>query len=141
MTGAEKTAVDFVAMVKHVLATVLETMEPPPVIRPEDVDTMAAELAKRVMTFYPRRRGPLIGFRAIIDSYGMDSEMGVRARFQMRLYEFGIRYRGLRHRELAGLPAPLVGEPDQDAAAAELVELFRLRHRGVEARSDYAPAA
>jgi hypothetical protein len=72
---------------------------------------------------------------------GMDSPMAVRARFQMRLHEFGMRYRGQRHREEAGLPAPLVEEPDLDAAAAELVELFRLRHRGVEARSGYAPAA
>ncbi len=140
MTGSEKTAAEFVAVVKEVLATVLETMEPPPVIRPEDVDAMAAELTKRLMTVYPKQL-PLIGFRAIIDTYGMDSSMGVRARFQMRLYEFGMRYRGQRHREEAGLPAPLVEEPDLDAAAAELVELFKLRHRGVEARRGYAPAA
>ena len=67
--------------------------------------------------------------------------MGVRARFQMRLYEFGIRYRGQQHREQAGLPAPLVGEPDLDAAAEELVELFRLRHRAGEACRGYVPAA
>ncbi len=71
----------------------------------------------------------------------MDSPMAVRARFRMGLHDFGIRYRGQRHREEAGLPAPLVEEPDMDAAKAELLELYRLRQRGVEARSGYAPAA
>ena len=79
--------------------------------------------------------------RAIIDHFGADSHFGVEARFLKGLYEFGIRYRGQRHRELSGLPAPLVEEPDLDAAAAELLELFKLRHRGVEARRGYAPAA
>ena len=53
MTGAEKRGADFAAIVTKVLATVLESMEPPPVIRREDVDVMAAELVKRVMAFYP----------------------------------------------------------------------------------------
>ena len=126
MTGAEKTAADFVAIVTKVLATVLETMEPPPVIRREDVDAMAAELTKRVMTAYPKQL-PLIGYRAIIDHFGADSHYAVQARFLKGLYEYGSRYRGLRHREQAGLPAPLVEEPDLDAAKAELVELYRLR--------------
>ena len=142
MTGSEKTAADFVAIVKHVLATVLEKIEPPPVSRPEDVASVVAELVERVMAVYPHpRRGPLIGYSAIIDHYGMDSSMAARARFRMGLHDFGLRYRGQRHRESAGLPAPLVEEPDLDAAAAELLELFRLRHRGVEARRGYAPAA
>ena len=37
--------------------------------------------------------------------------------------------------------APPVEEPGLDEAAAELLELFRLRHRGAEARRDYVPAA
>jgi len=61
--------------------------------------------------------------RAIIDAHGMDSYMIAHARFLMGLYELGSRYRGLRHRELSSLPAPLVKEPDLDAVAAELVEL------------------
>ena len=143
MTGAEKTAADFVAIVKQVLATVLESMEPPPVIRPEDVDVVAGELVKRIMAVYPRRR-PLIGLPAIVDEYGADSYLVRHARFLMGLHQFGIRYRGLRHRELMSLPAPLVKEPDLDAVAAGLVELYRLRHglrhREVEARSDVTAA-
>ncbi len=54
-------------------------------------------------------------------------------------------YRGLRHRESAGLPAPLVEEPDLDAVAVELVELYRLRHglrhrEEVEARTEVSAA-
>ena len=137
MTGAEKTAAEFVTVVKQALASV-----PPPRLGPgTDLDAAAAELAERLIAAYPypRQRG-LVGMRAIIDAHGADSSMGVRARFQLRLYDFGIRYRGQRHREAAGLPAPLVEEPDMDAAAAELADLYRLRQRGVEARSDYAPA-
>jgi hypothetical protein len=100
---------------------------------------------RRIVAVYPHpKQRPLIGVRAIIDAYGADSSMGVQARFLMGLYEFGTRYRGLRHREAAGLPAPLVREPDLDAVAAELVELYRLRHglrqREVKARSDVAAA-
>ena len=127
----------FAAIVQEVLASM-------PAVRmaPSDVDDAAADLARRLIAAYPHpRERPLIGYRAIIDHYGMGSSMAVRARFQMRLYEFGSRYRGRRHREAAGLPAPLAEEPDLDAAAAELVELFRLRHRRVEARRGYAPAA
>ncbi len=127
----------FAAIVKQVLASM-----PAVRIAPEDVDAAAADLARRLIAAYPYpRQRPLVGMRAIIDAYGMDSSLGVRARFQMRLHDFGLRYRGQRHREEAGLPAPLVEEPDLDAVAAELVELFRLRHRAAEARRDVAPAA
>ena len=100
---------------------------------------------RRIVAVYPHpKQRPLIGVRAIIDAYGADSSMGVQARFLMGLYEFGMRYRGLRHRQAAGLPAPLVEEPDLDAVAAELAELYRLRHglrqREVKARSDVAAA-
>jgi hypothetical protein len=127
----------FAAIVQDVLATM-----PPPRLGPgTDLEAAAADLARRLIAAYPYpRQRPLIGFRAIIDAYGMDSSMGVRARFQMGLHDFGLRYRGQRHREEAGLPAPLVEEPDMDAAAAELLELFKLRHRGVEARRDVAAA-
>jgi hypothetical protein len=134
VTGAEKTAAEFTAIVQGVLASMPRVR-----IAPEDVDAAAADLARRLIALYPRQR-PLFGLRAIIDAYGMDSSMGVRARFQMRLYEFGMRYRGQRHREAESLPAPLVKEPDLDAAAAELVELLRLRNRAPEARSDVAVA-
>ena len=136
MTGAEKTAAEFAAIVQGVLASLSA-----PLVEEADRDAVVAEVVERVIAAYPKQL-PLIGFRAIIDAYGMDSSMGVRARFQMRLYEFGIRYRGLRHRESASLPAPLVKEPDLDAVAAELLELYRLRHglrhRGAEAHSDVA---
>jgi hypothetical protein len=135
VTGAEKTATEFSAIVKRVLAGL-----PAPLVEDADLERVVAEVVERVIAVYPRQR-PLIGFRAIIDTYGMDSSMGVRAQFKMRLHEFGIRYRGQRHREQAALPAPLVEEPDLDALAAELVELFRLRHSGVEARRGYVPAA
>ena len=111
-------------------------------IAPSDVDAAAADLTRRLIAVYPYpRQRPLVGMRAIIDQFGADSHFGVQARFQMGLYNFGLRYRGQRHREEAGLPAPLVEEPGLDAAAAELLELFRLRHRGVEARRGYVPAA
>ena len=127
----------FAAIVKQVLASM-----PAVRIAPEDVDDAAADLARRLIAVYPYpRQRPLIGYRAIIDHFGADSHFGVQARFLKGLYEFGMRYRGQRHRELAGLPEPLVEEPNMDAQAAELLELFRLRHRGVEARSDYVPAA
>ena len=120
----------FAAIVKQVLASM-----PAVRIAPEDIEAAAADLARRLIAVYPypRQRG-LVGMRAIIDHYGMDSSMAVRARFRMGLHDFGIRYRGQRHRELAGLPAPLVEEPNMDAAAAELVDLYRLRQRGAEAR-------
>jgi len=127
----------FAAIVKQVLASM-------PAVRmaPSDVDDAAADLARRLIAAYPHpRERPLIGYRAIIDHFGADSHYGVQARFLKSLYEVGSRYRGLRHRESAGLPAPLIGEPDLDAVGEELVELFRLRHRGVEARRGYAPAA
>ncbi len=89
VTGSEKMAADFVALVKRVLATVLETMEPPPVIRPEDVHVVAAELVKRVMAVYPRQRG-LFGFRAIVDEYGMDSWYGMSALRAVRAYQTAI---------------------------------------------------
>ena len=95
---------------------------PAPLVEEADRDAVVAEVVERLLAAYPKQL-PLIGFRAIIDHYGMDSSLGVRARFRMRLYDFGLRYRGQRHRELAGLPAPLVEDPDMDAAAAELVEL------------------
>jgi hypothetical protein len=78
---------------------------------------------------------------AIIETYGADSRYGVHIRFLKALYEFGSRYRGLQHRKQAGLPAPLVREPELAVVAAELVELFRLRHHAAEARRGYAPAA
>ena len=100
-------------------------------------------MVRRIVAVHPRRR-PLIGFRAIIDKYGADSYLVRHARFLMGLHEFGWRDRGLRHRESASLPRPLVKEPDLDAVAAELVELYRLRHglrqREVKARSDVAAA-
>ncbi len=70
--------------------------------------------------------------------------MGAHARDLMGMHQFGTRYRGLRHRESASLPPPLVAEPDLDAVAAELAELYRLRHglrqRVVKARRDVAVA-
>jgi hypothetical protein len=91
MTGSEKTAADFVAIVTKVLATVLESMEPPPVIRPEDVAGLAAGLAKRVMAVYPHpRRGPLVGVRAIVDEYGPDSWYALRAVRAVRAYQTAI---------------------------------------------------
>jgi hypothetical protein len=125
---------EFARIVAQVLAGL-----PAPLVREADLERVVAEVVERVIAAYPKQR-PLVGFRAIIDHYGMGSSMAVRARFKMRLHEFGIRYRGQQHREEAGLPAPLVEEPDLDAAAAELVELFRLRNRGVEARRDVAVA-
>ena len=122
MTGSEKAAAEFSAIVKRVLASL-----PAPLVEEADRDAVVAEVVERVIAAYPKQL-PVIGFRAIIDHFGAESSMAVRARFKMRLYEFGIRYRGLRHRESAGLPAPLVKEPDLDAVGAELVELFRLRH-------------
>jgi hypothetical protein len=95
-----------------------------------------------VIAVYPHpRQRPLLGFRAIIDHYGADSHFGVHVRFLKALHEFGWRYRGLCHRESAGLPASLVAESELDTVGAELVELFRLRHREVEARRGYVPAA
>jgi hypothetical protein len=96
----------FAAIVQEVLASM-----PAVRIAPEDVDDAAADLARRLNLLYPypRQRG-LVGIRAIIDAYGMDSSFGVRARFQLRLHDFGIRHRRQRHREEAGLPAPLVEE-------------------------------
>ena len=110
----------FAAIVKQVLASM-----PAVRIAPEDVDDAAADLARRLIAAYPfPRQRPLVGYRAIIDHFGADSHLGVQARFLKGLYEFGSRYRGLRHRESASLQAPLVKEPDLDAVAAELVELY-----------------
>ena len=137
MTGSEKRAAEFVAAVKRALATV-----PPPRLEPgPDLEAAAAELVERLLAVYPQpRRGPLIGLRALLDAYGPDSYLVRHARFLMKLHQFGWRYRGLQHREAAGLPAPLVQEPDLDALAAELVELYRDRHRAVEARRGCVPA-
>ena len=127
----------FAAIVKQVLASM-----PAVRIAPEDVADAAADLARRLIAVYPfPRQRPLVGMRAIIDARGADSYLVRHARFLMGLHQFGIRYRGLRHRELMSLPAPLVREPDLDAVGAELVELYRLRHRAGEARRGYAPAA
>ena len=123
VTGSEKSAAEFVAIVEQVLASM-------PRVRyaPEDVDAAAADLVRRILAVYPQPQPP-IGYRAIIDRYGADSRYAAHARFLNKLHEFGLRYRGQRHRAAASLPAPLVEEPDQDAVGAELVELFRLRHR------------
>ena len=123
MTGAEKTAAEFAAIVRRVLAGL-----PAPLVEEADRDAVVAEVVERVIAAYPKQL-PLIGFRALIDHYGADSRYGVQVRFLNKLHEFGLRYRGLRHRAAASLPAPLVREPDLDAVGAELVELFRLRHR------------
>ncbi len=49
MTGSEKMAADFVAIVKHVLATV-----PPPRLDPAaDVGAVAAKLVERIIAAYP----------------------------------------------------------------------------------------
>ena len=79
----------FTAIVKQVLASM-----PAVRIAPEDIEAAAADLARRLIAVYPypRQRG-LVGMRAIIDHYGMDSSMGLRARFRMGLHDFGIRYR------------------------------------------------
>jgi hypothetical protein len=116
---------EFLAVVQEVLAAL-----PAPLIREADRDAVVAEVVERVIAVYPypRRRG-LFGFRAITQAYAAGSWHGKRARFLNKLHEFGLRYRGQRHREAAGLPAPLVKEPDLDAVGAELVELYRLRHR------------
>jgi hypothetical protein len=63
---------EFAAIVAQVLASM-----PPVRIAPADVDAAAADLARRVLTAYPRPRPrPLIGLRAILDEHGADSWMG-----------------------------------------------------------------
>jgi hypothetical protein len=123
VTGSEKRAAEFVAIVEQVLASM-----PPVRYAPEDVDAATADLVRRIVAAYPQQRPP-IGYRAVIDRYGENSRYAAHARFLNKLHEFGLRHRGQRHRESASLPAPLVAEPDLDAVAAELVELYRLRHR------------
>jgi hypothetical protein len=121
---------EFLAIVQGVLASM-----PAVRIAPADLDA----LVERIVAVYPHpRQRPLIGYRAIIAAHGADSHHGRHARFLNKLHEFGWRHRGLQHREAAGLPAPLVEEPDLDAVGAELVTLFGLRRRGAEARSDVA---
>ena len=120
MTGAEKTAAEFTAIVRGVLAS----MEPPPVIRPEDVASVVAELVERLMTFYPRQRGGLIGLRAIVDEHGLDSWYGMRA---VRAYEMAM---------VASRLARLRSDGHAPQAEALLRDFL-----GVAARRGYAPAA
>ena len=67
MTGSEKRAAEFVAVVEQVLATV-----PPPRLDP-DMAAFIEEAARRVAAIYPQpRRRPLFGVRAVAAAYGVE---------------------------------------------------------------------
>ena len=67
MTGSEKRAAEFVAIVKQVLATV-----PPPPLNETEMAVFVAEAARRVAAIYPQpRRRPLFGVRAVAAAYGV----------------------------------------------------------------------
>ena len=80
---------EFVAIVQ-VLASL-----PAPLVREADLEHVVAELVERLSAAYrhPRQRG-LVGFRAIIDHYGMESRIGRSARLQVGLYQYEQRRRG-----------------------------------------------
>ncbi len=84
----------FGAIVTQVLASM-----PAVRVAPEDVDAAAADLARRLIAVYPypRQRG-LMGFRAITDTYGMESRIGRSARLQVGLYQYEQRRRGVEAR-------------------------------------------